>query len=133
MTADRPLGALGGSALNDRIAHGLCMLTAKQCDEVYSVLTIDKLLGGALQIPCNYFKLNSPGPTGRSTGVVATVVQCGIVNGQVGHHHCEVTDNCEPLWGSHQDGGSSQIFLMNGFTILEPQNIVHRGVPCALE
>ena len=133
MTADRPLGALGGSALNDRIAHGLCMLAAKQCDEVYSVLTIDKHLGGILQIPCNYIKLHSPCPTGRSTGVVATIVQCGIVNGQVGHHHCEITDNCEPLWGSHQDRGSSQIFLMNQFTILEPQNIVHRGVPCALE
>ena len=81
MTADRPLGALGGSALNDRIAHGLCMLAAKQCDDVYSVLTIDKHLSGVLQIPCNYFKLNSPGPTGHSTGVVATVIQCGISNG----------------------------------------------------
>ena len=126
MTADRPLGALGGSALNDKIAHGLGMLAAKQRDEVYSVLTIDKHLGGVLQIPCNYIKLHSPCPTDHSTGVVATVVQCGIGNGQVGHHQCEITDNCEPLWGSHQDRRSSQIFLTELCSVISvPCNMVH--------
>ena len=48
MIADRPLGALGGSELNEKTTHAQCVLAAKHCGKVYSELTIDKHLSSVL-------------------------------------------------------------------------------------
>ena len=96
-------------------------------------LTIDRHLSCILQISYNHTKLHFLSPTGHSTGVVATVIICSTINGQVGHHPCEVTVNCDPLWQSHQDGGDGQVFLIQQCTVLVPCNIVHWSVPWALE